>query len=283
MGETYTFTVNGHEVSAHEDKPLLRFLRDDLKLYSVKDGCSEGACGACTIIVDGRPVRACVMKTSRAAGKTVLTVEGLSLEEKEAFVYAFGAKGAVQCGFCIPGMVMSGKALLDRNPDPDDDEIKAALKGNVCRCTGYKKIIEGIRLVGAILRGEEQIDRKLEEGAEYGVGTAAFRVDVRRKTLGYGKYPDDIGPEYFVRVNSPEALKIEKMLADADRSGEIAASGARFDADHHLKEWSNVYRIDDPGCNWCTIVPEDMPDMAYCSAVRSDYARARVLDRKSVV
>ena len=260
MGEFYTFTVNGQTVGTQEDKPLLRYLRDDLKLYSVKDGCSEGACGACTIIVDGKPVRSCVQKTSKAVGKTILTVEGLSIEEKEAFVYAFGACGAVQCGFCIPGMVMSGKALLDINPDPSDEEIKAAIKGNVCRCTGYVKIIEAIRLVGAILRGEAQIDPSLEEGKEYGVGKKAFRVDVRRKALGYGKYPDDIGPEFFVKENSPEALEIERQLAG-----------------RHLKAGTSLTRIDDPGCNWCTIVPEDMPPMAYCSAVRSEYARARVL------
>ena len=277
MGEIYTFTVNGQEVSTEENKSVLRFLRDDLKLYSVKDGCSEGACGACTIIADGKTVRACVLKTGKAAGKNLLTVEGLSLEEKEAFVYAFGAKGAVQCGFCIPGMVMSAKALLDQNPDPSDDEIKAALKGNICRCTGYVKIIEAVRLVGAILRGEEKIEPKLEQGGEYGVGARAFRVDVRRKTLGYGKYPDDIGPEYFVRAHSPRALEIEKQLAEAGQDGVVAGYAARYDAGHHLMPGSSICRIDDPGCNWCTIVPEDMPPMAYCSAVRSAYARARIL------
>ena len=265
MGEFYTFTVNGQTVSTQEDKPLLRFLRDDLRLYSVKDGCSEGACGACTIIVDGKTVRSCVLKTSKAVGKTILTVEGLSIKEKEAFVYAFGSRGAVQCGFCIPGMVMSAKALLDVSPDPDEEQIKAAIKGNICRCTGYVKIIEAIRLVGAILRGEEKIDPSLEEGKEYGVGKKAFRVDVRRKTLGYGKYPDDIGPEFFVRENSSRALEIERMLEDA---GIDAAP---------LKAGTSLTRIDDPGCNWCTIVPEDMPPMAYCGAVRSEYARARVL------
>ena len=277
MGDTYTFTVNGQTVKTQKDTTLLRFLRDDLKLYSVKDGCSEGACGACTIIADGKTVRACVLKTSKAEGKNIVTVEGLSVPEKEAFVYAFGAKGAVQCGFCIPGMVLSGKALLDANPDPSDDEIKAALKGNICRCTGYVKIIDAIRLVGAILRGEEQIDRSLEEGSEYGVGARAFRVDVRRKVLGYGKYPDDIGPEYFVAENSPEALEIEKQLSEAAQDGITAGFAALYDSEHHLKAGSNIYRINDPGCNWCTIVPADMPPMAYCSAVRSEYARARVL------
>ena len=276
MSEIYTFTVNGQSVSTEENKSMLRFLRDDLKLYSVKDGCSEGACGACTIIADGKTVRACVLKTGKASGKTILTVEGLSLEEKEAFVYAFGSKGAVQCGFCIPGMVMSAKALLDQNPDPSAEEIKAALKGNICRCTGYVKIIEAIRLVGAILRGEETIDPMLEEGVDYGVGVRAFRVDVRRKTLGYGKYPDDIGPEFFVPEKSPRALEIERQLAGAGQNGIIAGYAARYDADHHLMAGSSICRIDDPGCNWCTIVSADMPPMAYCSAVRSEYARARV-------
>ena len=106
MGELYTFTVNGQSVSTQEDKPLLRYLRDDLKLYSVKDGCSEGACGACTIIVDGKPVRSCIQKTSKAVGKTILTVEGLSIEEKEAFVYAFGA-----CGIIVPSADRTGRKV----------------------------------------------------------------------------------------------------------------------------------------------------------------------------
>ena len=192
MKETYTFTVNGVERTTTEDKPLLRYLRDDLHLHSVKDGCSEGACGTCTIIVDGRAVKSCVLTTKRAVGKNIVTTEGLSDREKEAFVYAFGSKGAVQCGFCIPGMVMAGKALLDRVPDPTEEEIKVALKGNVCRCTGYKKIIEGIQLTAAILRGEAQIEPDLEKGDVYGVGQHAFRLDVREKVLGYGEYPDDV-------------------------------------------------------------------------------------------
>ena len=147
---SYTFTVNGVQRTTEDNKPLLRYLRDDLKLYSVKDGCSEGACGTCTIVVDGRAVKSCVLTTERAAGKSIITVEGLSLREKEAFVYAFGTAGSVQCGFCIPGMVMAGKALIDRNPDPTEEEIKKAIRGNVCRCTGYKKIIAGIVMFFAI-------------------------------------------------------------------------------------------------------------------------------------
>ena len=123
----YTFTVNGVVRTTEEDKPLLRYLRDDLKLYSVKDGCSEGACGTCTIVVDGYAVKACVLTTKRAEGKNIITVEGLSRDEKEAFVYAFGTAGSVQCGFCIPGMVMCAKALIDRNPKPTTNEIEEAI------------------------------------------------------------------------------------------------------------------------------------------------------------
>ena len=192
MKESFCFTVNGIERVTDVDKPLLRYLRDDLHLHSVKDGCSEGACGTCTIAVDGKAVKSCVLTTKRAAGKNIITTEGLSEEEKEAFVYAFGSKGSVQCGFCIPGMVMAGKALIDRVPDPTEEEIKVALKGNICRCTGYKKIIEGIQLAASILRGDAQIDEELEKGDSYGVGKRAFRLDVREKVLGYGEYPDDI-------------------------------------------------------------------------------------------
>ena len=165
MEKQYRFKVNGVEQLAGADKSLLRYLRDDLHIHSVKDGCSEGACGACTIVADGVAVRACVLTTRLADGRSIVTVEGLSDQEKEAFVYAFGAKGAVQCGFCTPGMVMSAKALLDKNRAPSEDDIKAALRGNVCRCTGYKKIIEAVQLTAAILRGEEKIDYSLEEGA----------------------------------------------------------------------------------------------------------------------
>ena len=222
MKKNYCFTVNGIMRSTDQDKPLLRYLRDDLHLHSVKDGCSEGACGTCTIVVDGKAVKSCVLTTKLAAGKNIITTEGLTEEEKEAFVYAFGSKGSVQCGFCIPGMVMAGKALIDRVPDPTEEEIKTALKGNICRCTGYKKIIEGIQLAAAILRGDEKIEANLEKGDVYGVGKKAFRLDVREKVLGYGEYPDDVemdGMVYASAVRSkyPRARVIdihcEKALA----------------------------------------------------------------------
>ena len=192
MAQEFTFTVNGVERTTTQNKPLLRYLRDDLHIHSAKDGCSEGACGTCTIHVDGAAVKACVLTTALAAGRNIVTVEGLPEDVREAFVYAFGAVGAVQCGFCIPGMVMAGAALIAEDPEPTEEQIKYAIRGNVCRCTGYKKIIEGISLAAAVLRGEKQIDEDLERGDDYGVGKRAFRIDVRKKVLGEGKYPDDI-------------------------------------------------------------------------------------------
>lgn len=220
MEENFSFSVNGVMRSTSEDKPLLRYLRDDLHLHSVKDGCSEGACGTCTIVVDGKAVKSCVLTTKRASGKTVITTEGLSDKEKEAFVYAFGAKGSVQCGFCTPGMVMAGKALLDKVADPTEDEIKTALRGNICRCTGYKKIIEGIQLTAAILRGDARIEETLEKGDAYGVGKGAFRLDVREKVLGYGEYPDDVEMEGMVyasavRTKYPRAKVLDVRCGEA--------------------------------------------------------------------
>ncbi len=241
----YRFIVNGVERATSEDKPLLRYLRDDLDLFSVKDGCSEGACGTCTIIVDGKAVKSCVLTTKRAQGKNILTTEGLSEVEKEAFVYAFGAKGSVQCGFCIPGMVMAGKALLDQNLNPTEEDIKIALKGNICRCTGYKKIIEGIQMVAEILRGEVAVESELEAGEDYGVGKRAFRIDVRKKVLGYGEYPDDIRMDDMVHVSAVRsqyprarvvAIHAEKALALPGVLGVLTAEDVPNNKVGHIQQ-----------------------------------------------
>ena len=225
MSECDSFVVNGVPCSTEEEKPLLRYLRDELRLTSVKDGCSEGACGTCTILVDGKAVKACVLSTKRAAGKEIVTAEGLSEAEREAFVYAFGAVGAVQCGFCIPGMVMAGKALLDQNPNPTEAEIKKAIRGNVCRCTGYKKIIEGIALAGAILRGEASVDPALEEGEDYGVGARAFRTDVRDKVLGRGEYCDDLYLDGMAHASAVRSQYPRARVLDIDASAALALPG----------------------------------------------------------
>ena len=216
----YTFTVNGVERTVTEKKSLLRYLRDDLRLTSVKDGCSQGACGACTVIIDGETCKSCVPTTDRLVGKNIVTVEGLTPEEKELYTYAYGEAGAVQCGFCIPGMVMCTKALLDKNTDPTDDEIKYALRNNYCRCTGYVKIIAAVKLAAKIKREGGVIPDATS--TDWHVGNRVHRLDVAEKVLGFGQYPDDIYPENttyagVVRSKYPRArvLSIDTSKADA--------------------------------------------------------------------
>ena len=182
------FFVNGTEVNVPKNQKLLRYLRDELHLTSVKDGCSEGACGACTVLIDGEPCRACTPSTDALEGRHILTVEGLTDEEKKLYTYAYGEAGAVQCGFCIPGMVICTKALLDQNPDPNEKEIKNALRNNYCRCTGYVKIIAAVKLA-AKLKREGVIPEPSEN--DWKVGSSVHRLDVEEKVLGTGKYPDD--------------------------------------------------------------------------------------------
>lgn len=181
--------INGREVAVDPERKLIDILRRDLRLKSVKDGCSEGTCGTCTVIIDGKATKACVQKAGRLEGKHIVTVEGLSPREKDVFVYAFGEAGAVQCGFCIPGMVMCGKALIDVNPTPTRLEITAAIRNNICRCTGYKKIIDGIALAAELLRNDTPIP---VIGGYRGVGDHCQRINVRTKVLGTGKYTDDL-------------------------------------------------------------------------------------------
>jgi len=247
-----TFTVNGRTVTADKNQKLLRFLRDELRLTSVKDGCSEGACGACTVLVDGKAARACVLTTDRMEGRSVLTAEGLSDFEREAYTYGFGEAGAVQCGFCTPGMVMAAKALLDRNPDPTEGEIKSALRSNICRCTGYVKIIEGVRLTAAVLRA----GRLPEDGGRraWRIGERVHRVDVAEKVQGTGLYPDDVyldGMLYASAVRSAHPRAIVKAI---HREEALALPGvvAVFTAGdipgqnkvgHLVKDWDTMIAV----------------------------------------
>ena len=187
-----SFSVNGRIVTPSKNQTLLRFLRDELHLVAAKDGCSEGACGACTVLIDGEACKSCVPDTDALEGRRVVTVEGLTDWERQVYCFAYAEAGAVQCGFCIPGMVLCSKALLDKNPDPTEAEIRYALRNNYCRCTGYVKIVAAVKLAGKILR-EGRIP---EAGADdWHLGSRVQRIDADEKVLGTGKYPDDYYPE----------------------------------------------------------------------------------------
>ena len=148
MKQVIELRVNGqtYEVEAQPWRTLLEVLRDQLNLTGTKQSCAEGHCGACTVIVDGQAVNSCLMLAFEAQGKDILTIEGLSEGgQLHPIQEAFVTHGAVQCGFCSPGMIMAAKAFLDQNPDPSEAEIKKAISGHLCRCTGYVQIIEAIR------------------------------------------------------------------------------------------------------------------------------------------
>ncbi len=152
MKQIVELTVNGqaHEVMVAPRDLLVDVLRKSLELTGVKVGCGHGDCGTCTVLIDGQPALACLVVALSCQGKEILTIEGLETNGKlEPLQQAFIDHGAVQCGFCIPGMIMSAKALLARNPHPSEDEIRSGLAGVLCRCTGYKKIVEAVQSVAA--------------------------------------------------------------------------------------------------------------------------------------
>lgn len=149
-------TVNGtlYELSVQPWEALVEVIRDSLGLTGTKEGCGLGECGACTVIMDGKPVNSCLVLAVEADGKQITTIEGLADDDKlHPLQEAFIEEGGMQCGFCTPGMIMSAKALLDKNPDPDEEEIRQGIAGNICRCTGYTKIIASIKAAARTVQG----------------------------------------------------------------------------------------------------------------------------------
>ncbi|HYL08896.1 MAG TPA: 2Fe-2S iron-sulfur cluster-binding protein, partial [Candidatus Udaeobacter sp.] len=168
--KTLEFVLNGKPVTAHvrEGDHMLDVLRTELGIISVKDGCApEGMCGACTVMVDGHAVVSCAQPAERLAGKHVITHEGLSDEARAQWAHGFVSAGASQCGFCSPGIVMKAEALLQKEPSPSRDRIVKSLAGNLCRCTGYTKVVEAIEMVAAARRGEPmpELDRSGRVGS----------------------------------------------------------------------------------------------------------------------
>lgn len=150
MKRLITLTINQkkYELAVSPNLSLLDLLREELNLMGAKEGCGIGECGACTVLLDGKPVSSCIMLAVEADGSEIITIEGLETEDGlHPIQQAFVDKGAIQCGFCTPGMVLSAKGLLDKNPNPTEQEIRTAISGNLCRCTGYQKIVEAIKSV----------------------------------------------------------------------------------------------------------------------------------------
>jgi aerobic-type carbon monoxide dehydrogenase small subunit (CoxS/CutS family) len=143
-------TVNGRRrsLTVKPNDLLINVIRKDLHLTGTKYGCGIGECGACTVLLEGKPVLACLMLAASANGKTITTVEGLGDEKLDPVQEAFIDHGAIQCGFCTPGMVVTAKALLEENPNPTEDEIKDYIRGNICRCTGYTGIVKAVQSCG---------------------------------------------------------------------------------------------------------------------------------------
>ena len=246
------FTVNGRAVTVENNQKLLRYLRDTLHLTSVKDGCSEGACGTCTVLIDGKPTKACIPQTDKLEGKSIVTVEGLTDFEKQVYTYAFGMAGAVQCVFCIPGMVMSAKGLLDMNPNPTREEAAYAIRNNICRCTGYVKIIDAILLAAELFRKGEVPPAP----ADWSLGQRVPRVDVEEKVTGTGIYPDDIyldGMIYgsAVRSQYPRArvlaIHTEEARALPGVVGVFTAEDipGQNKVGHLVKDWDTMIAVGD--------------------------------------
>lgn len=168
------FSLNGSyvEVEVEEQETLLEVLRERLGLTGTKEGCGQGDCGACTVLLDGQPVNSCLIPAVRIEGRAVTTIEGLATGRSyHVLQTAFVREGAIQCGFCTPGMILSAKALLDRLPQPSEQEVRRALSGNLCRCTGYTKIVRAVMAAASELNASGnavEASRGAERGREGG-------------------------------------------------------------------------------------------------------------------
>ena len=217
------FILNGapRRVIVDPQKNLLKVIREDLKLTGTKDGCSAGQCGACAVLIDGEVILACRYPVAKAQGKKITTIEGIgSLQNPHPLQLAFAKAGAIQCGFCTPGVIVRAKSILDKNLNPSRDEIKKALQSHICRCTGYQKIFEAIELAASYLRGEtKSIELKL--AGKGTIGQPVTRPDALEKATGATLYAADLavdGSAYIKVLRSPhhsaKILHIDKAEAE---------------------------------------------------------------------
>ncbi len=216
-----SFTVNGipqsYDVDTDDRRVLLDVLREDLGLTGTKQSCDrKGQCGACTVLVNNKAVRSCLTKVRNLDGAEVVTIEGLGTPDKPHPIQeAFVVTGAVQCGFCTPGMILASKALLDRNPRPDTAAVKEALKGNLCRCTGYKKIVDAVKLAADVLNGDTTFEKARPAPGEGALGVSHVRPNALQLACGTAKFTADIemdGVLELAAVRSPYAHALIKSI-----------------------------------------------------------------------
>jgi aldehyde oxidoreductase len=245
-------TVNGQDYPVTDDKPLLSVLRDEIGMLSVKEGCDDATCGTCVVIAGGKLVKSCSRKASTFVDQEITTTEGLSEREKEVYVEAFGESGAVQCGFCIPGTVMAGKALLDKNPDPTRGDVSKGIRLDICRCTGYKKIEDAILSAGQMLRDDHEI---AGSNARIRMSDRAHRPDAAEKTLGTGLFADDIRLDGMIhakalRTRYPRAvvnaIDTSKASAHPDCVAVLTAQDVPENKIGHIvDDWDVMIRVGD--------------------------------------
>jgi len=289
MGEVIEFVVNGQTVQAKDVDPktmLLSYLRDVLHLTGAKNGCGQGHCGACTVIVNGKAQRACLIRLAKVAGANIETVEGLAQNgQLHPVQEAFIEEGAIQCGFCTPGMVMAAKALLDKNPDPTDDEIKRALSDNLCRCTGYTPILRAVKNAARRLRapGLGRTDVASLPDSWQVVGESVTRNDVRAKVTGVQKYAADLYVHGMLHARALRSAYPHAEVLSVDTS----------EAEHVPGVVAVLTARDVPGRNRYGLINADQPvladervryvgDAVACVYAESEAAAEEALDKISV-
>ncbi len=244
-----SFNMNGdpRKVIVDPQKSLLKVIREDLKLTGTKEGCSAGHCGTCAVLMDSEVVLACKVPAAKAQGKEITTIEGIgTLKDPHPLQLAFAKAGAIQCGFCTPGMIIRAKSILDRNLSPSRNEIKKALQPHLCRCTGYQKIFEAIELAAFYLRGETK-SIELNLVGEGTIGRPVTRRDALEKATGTTLYAADLAVDGCAHIKVLRSPHHHAKIVQIDRAEAEAIPGvlAVFTAEdvkgtNMSLSWANV-------------------------------------------
>jgi len=227
------FTLNGIEKDFNGDPELslLTYLREHENITSVKDGCSgQASCGACTVEIDGKAKLSCVTPMKKIVGTHIITPEGLGEYKREVFANAFAEKGGVQCGFCTPGIVMRADTLIQKNPNPSEADVKQALTSHICRCTGYKKVVDSVIYAAEAIREEKEIEPPTSEGK---IGSRHPKYQARELVLGEHKYTDDIRMEGMLHgaLKFSEYPRAKILEIDTETAANVDGVVAIFTAD----------------------------------------------------